>query len=59
MLLVDIDYEKAKKLLLKAIDVVEDIDTLPGASEKECGNYKEHDLEAAKQELKKYKEIIE
>lgn len=59
MLLVDIDYIQAKEMLLKAIDIVKDIDTMPGASEKECGNYKEHNLDGAKQELKKYKKIID
>ncbi|HEY8389353.1 MAG TPA: S-ribosylhomocysteine lyase [Clostridia bacterium] len=59
MLLVDIDYDQAKELVKKSIELIMDIDTLPGATEKECGNYLEHDLEGAKQELKRYKEIIE
>ena len=58
MLLVDIDYKQAKDLVIKSIDTVMDIDTMPGATEKECGNYKEHNLDGAKQELRKYKEII-
>jgi S-ribosylhomocysteine lyase len=30
-----------------------------GASEKECGNYKEHDLETAKKEIAEYLKIIQ
>lgn len=31
---------------------------IPGATEKECGNYKSHDLHTAKQWLLEYKEVL-
>lgn len=54
----DLDFETAKKALIKAIKSSLDMDEVPGASEKECGNYKEHDLYAAKEHLKAYYEMI-
>jgi len=32
--------------------------TVPGTSEKECGNYREHDLESAKEIAAKYCDVI-
>lgn len=58
LLLVDIDYDTAKDLVIKCIDLCQDFQTLPGATALECGNYQEHDLDRAKQELLKYKEVI-
>ncbi|HEY8444023.1 MAG TPA: S-ribosylhomocysteine lyase [Clostridia bacterium] len=58
LLLVDIDYDKAKELVIKSIDACLEFKTVPGATAQECGNYKEHDLERAKKELIKYKEIL-
>jgi S-ribosylhomocysteine lyase LuxS involved in autoinducer biosynthesis len=34
------------------------MEQVPGATEKECGNYREHDLAEAKEYLKKYLEAI-
>lgn len=58
LLLVDIDYDAAKDLVLKSIDACMDFETVPGATAQECGNYQEHNLQRAKEELLKYKEIL-
>jgi S-ribosylhomocysteine lyase len=58
LLLVDIDYNAAKELVIKSIDACQDFGAVPGATAQECGNYKEHDLKRAKEELLRYKEII-
>ncbi len=51
-------FEEARALILKAIDVALGYDVVPGATRKECGNYLDHDLPAAKAELQKYREIL-
>ncbi|NLK17356.1 MAG: S-ribosylhomocysteine lyase [Clostridiales bacterium] len=51
-------YEKAKEALVEGIKACLDMEQVPGATEKECGNYREHDLAGAKEYLKKYLEAI-
>jgi S-ribosylhomocysteine lyase len=41
--------------LKKCLEQIE----IPGASEKECGNYKEHDLKEAKKEIAEYLKILQ
>lgn len=48
-----------RSMIKEAIKWCLEQDTIPGATEKECGNYKSHDLEKAKYWLQKYKEILD
>lgn len=50
----DLEKETVKQLLHKCIVTAKDIEIIPGATEKECGNYKEHNLKTAKRYLKSY-----
>jgi len=50
----DLDFDTVKNLVIKCIKDALEITTVPGAERKECGNYKEHNLSAAKMHLKKY-----
>lgn len=47
-----------KKELIKCIDWCLQQTEVPGATKEECGNYKSHDLFAAIQWLKEYKEVL-
>ncbi len=39
-------------------EIVNFSEPIPGASHKECGNYKEHNLDMAKYESSKYLQIL-
>ncbi|MDR2090270.1 MAG: S-ribosylhomocysteine lyase [Clostridiales bacterium] len=59
LLLNGIDKERA---LIRSVDALKkclELTEIPGASEKECGNYKEHDLNEAKKEISDYLKILE
>ena len=46
----NVSYEKAISIVLDSMSFVNDFEgEIPGTSAEECGNYKEHDLEGAKQ----------
>lgn len=47
-----------KKEIINCIDWSINQDTVPGATEEECGNYKNHDLFLAKQWLSYFKEVL-
>lgn len=40
--------------ILKSIENILDYNTIPGATEEECGNYRDHNLEEAKNEVKSF-----
>ena len=58
LLTVNIDESQAKKALIEALEQAEKIEEVPGAERTECGNYLDHDLEGAKEECRKYLELI-
>ncbi len=58
LLLKGIDKEKALILTLSALEKALELNEIPGNLPKECGNYLEHDLLEAKEELSKYLEIL-
>lgn len=58
LLTVNIDENQAKKALIEALEQAEKIEEIPGAERTECGNYLDHDLEGAKEECRKYLELI-
>lgn len=59
LLTVNLKFNEIVGLLKESIAVSLTLDVIPGAKREECGNYLEHDLDGAKEELKKYAEILE
>ncbi|NCC86709.1 MAG: S-ribosylhomocysteine lyase [Clostridia bacterium] len=56
----NLGHEQAIQLVKDAFKfAVEFEGEIPGSSEKECGNYRDHDLETAKQEALKMVKIME
>ncbi len=51
-------YDEVKELIKQGILAALALDEIPGATRKECGNYLDHDLPTAKEELKKYLTIL-
>lgn len=52
-------HREAIKLTVDAFEFIKDYEgEIPGATEKECGNYKDHDLEGAKREAAMIYEVI-
>lgn len=58
LLTVNLPENEVKNLLISGIKTALKFETVPGSQKKQCGNYKEHDLAAAKTELKAYLEVL-
>mgnify|MGYP001032291515 FL=1 len=56
---VDLDYAQTLALLKESFALAQTFTEIPGNKREECGNYLEHDLDGAKEECKKYKEILD
>ena len=54
----NLSYGRVKELLTGAIAVALALEEIPGSKREECGNYLEHDLEAAKRELENYLTVL-
>lgn len=59
LLTVRLSFETVHALLIDCIREALTLNEIPGASPKECGNYLEHDLAGAKDELRAYLRILE
>lgn len=59
LLTVNLDYDGVLNLLKESIKTALTLDEIPGNRREECGNYLEHDLDGARQELKNYSEILQ
>ncbi len=59
LLTLRLTYAEVVTLLKECIPVALALDNVPGSKREECGNYLEHDLDGAKEELKKYLQILE
>lgn len=59
LLTLRLSYGEALALLKEAIPEALALETIPGSSKKECGNYLEHDLSGAKEELAAYLGVLE
>ena len=59
LLTVQLSREEVLALLKESIPVALAMDTVPGSTRKECGNYLEHDPEGAKKELAAYLAVLE
>ena len=59
LLIKDTGFESVLAEVKRVLDFITNFSgKIPGASEKECGNFRNHDLARAKQECLKYLEII-
>lgn len=59
LLTYELSHKDAVELVKETVKYISEYDgEIPGCSEKECGNYKEHDLEGAKKLCKDYYEKI-
>lgn len=59
LLTVRMAYEEVLALLKESIPVALALDEIPGSRREECGNYLEHDLDGAKEELRAYLAVLE
>lgn len=55
---VNLDYPEVLKLLKESFALADSFTEVPGNRHEECGNYLEHDLDGAKEECRKYTEIL-
>lgn len=53
-----LSYEQAKEAVIEGIKASLEMEQVPGSTERECGNYREHDLDGAKEFLRRYLEVI-
>lgn len=58
LLLLGIDKNEALSLTIECMEKCLELNEIPGCSAEECGNYKEHNLEIAKQEIEKYLVVL-
>ena len=55
----DVDNAKVMLLVKAATEFIADYNgEIPGATERECGNYRDHDLAGAKAEAAKYAQVL-
>jgi S-ribosylhomocysteine lyase len=59
LLLFGIKEEEAKQVTNECFKKCLELDYVPGSEKKQCGNYKEHDLEGAKKAIVDYLKILE
>ena len=59
LLTVRMTYGEVLALLKESIPVALALDEIPGSRREECGNYLEHDLDGAKEELRAYLAVLE
>ncbi len=52
------NYNEVKELIKEGILAALALDKIPGATRKECGNYLDHDLAGAKEELRQYLALL-
>lgn len=59
LLVRNLSEENTVALVKEVLDLSIDFEgEIPGSSKIECGNYKEHDLDGAKEALRKYREAV-
>lgn len=55
----NVGHREAIKLTIDTLEFIKDYEgEIPGVSEKECGNWKDHDLEGAKKEAEMMYEVV-
>ena len=59
LLLLGINKDEALELTKKCMRECLELDEVPGCAPEECGNYKEHNLSAAKKEIEAYLKVLD
>lgn len=54
LLLLGVEPEEARSEIIKDLRLCLDFEEVPGSHRQECGNYLDHDLSGAKDEIQKY-----
>ncbi|MGN0812445.1 MAG: S-ribosylhomocysteine lyase [Candidatus Coproplasma sp.] len=58
LLTVNMGYEEVKTLLIDACAAALELKEIPGNKKEECGNYLEHDLEQAREDIAAYAKLL-
>lgn len=58
LLLYKTQEQEALKITIECLKKCIELDYVPGTKPIECGNYREHDLEGAKKEIKAYLDVL-
>lgn len=58
LLTVNLNFAEALAVIKESIEAALLYTEIPGNKREECGNYKEHDFDGAKKEIKNYLEIL-
>lgn len=58
LLLLDTDYDDAMVITIKCLKQCLELNEIPGSEKIECGNYLDHSLATAKQEIKEYLDAL-
>lgn len=59
LLTVNLGFDEVLSLLMKSCALSLTFTEVPGSRQEECGNFKEHDLGGALQEIAAYKDILD
>jgi S-ribosylhomocysteine lyase len=58
LLLRDMEIDEARAITLSSMEACLEIEDIPGSKRQECGNFLEHNLEDAKEEIRQYIEVL-
>ena len=58
LLMRDTDIDEVLPLTIRILTQAVKFDTIPGSTRVECGNYLEHDLSGAIEDIKKYLDVL-
>ena len=58
LLLFGIEEDRAREITIECLEKCLTLDTVPGTKPKECGNYREHDLDGANKEIAEYIRVL-
>ncbi len=59
LLTINLNYEEVLSLLKECVKKALELEVIPGNKREECGNYLEHDLKSAQEDLKEYLAVLE
>ena len=58
LLTVNLSFDEVKTLLIDACAAALELEDIPGNKKEECGNYLEHDLAKAKEDIAEYAKLL-
>lgn len=59
LLLFKIQEKQAREITIECLKKCLELDYVPGTKPKECGNYREHDLKEAQEEIEAYLKVLQ